>query len=150
MGDLKKEAERLGVQDHFVFTGVIPYDAVPRYINAFDVAIAFDKAEILNSIGNSNQKIRQYIASGKPVITNPNGNEFITQNQLGSIVDPTDLDAFMVALRRWFSLTESEKISFAKKAAEYAQEHLSIMRKLEQRLDFCNRSLESQRRRMVS
>lgn len=136
METLFEAAEKAGVKEHFVFPGIVPYDNVPEYINSFDVGIAFDRTDIINEIGNSNQKIRQYIACGKPVITSPSGSDFVVENGLGSVIHHQDIEQIANQLVRWLSLNEFEKQEHEKKAVAYAREHLSITNALEKRLEF--------------
>lgn len=136
MERLTAAAAQTGVQEHFLFTGVVPYEDVPMYIASFDVGIALDKAENLQTIGNSNQKVRQYVASGKPVITTVEGNAFITENGLGSVVGNNDIQLLTRELVKWLILSDVEKSIHERKAVAYAREHLSVEKALEDRLSF--------------
>ena len=65
--DLVKESEVAG---SFHFTGRVPYQKVPLYINAADLCVA-PKKPILS--GYSPLKLYEYMACGKPVIADENG-----------------------------------------------------------------------------
>ena len=66
--ELESMVKKLGLQDKFLFTGSIPFEHVPKYINASDVCVApFIRARN-EKIGLSPLKIYEYLACGKPVI----------------------------------------------------------------------------------
>jgi glycosyltransferase involved in cell wall biosynthesis len=58
----------LGIEDKFIFTGVVPYDRVPVYINASDVCAAPFILARNAKIGLSPLKLYEYMACGKPVV----------------------------------------------------------------------------------
>jgi glycosyltransferase involved in cell wall biosynthesis len=61
--------EQLGVSDKVIFTGVVPYQKVPLYINASDVCVAPAARNFRNDrSGVSSLKLYEYMACGKPVI----------------------------------------------------------------------------------
>ena len=52
---------------NIIFTGIKPIDALPDYINAFDVCINPQLVNLV-TIGNYPRKIDEYLAIGKPVV----------------------------------------------------------------------------------
>lgn len=65
---LLEMTSKLGLLDKFVFTGRVPYEMVPLYINAADVCVApFIKGRN-EKIGLSALKTYEYLACGKPII----------------------------------------------------------------------------------
>ena len=94
-GVLKKElvklAEQIGTSDKFVFTGSVPYEKVPLYINATDVCVApFLGSERNAKLGFSALKLFEYMACGKPLITTSvvEIKEEIIDNKTGIIIEP--------------------------------------------------------------
>ena len=71
-GIMKKEwmklADDLGLLDNFIFTGRIPYEKVPVYINASDICVAPFIKERNSKIGLSALKTYEYLACGKPLV----------------------------------------------------------------------------------
>lgn len=66
--ELESMVKKLDLQDKFVFTGSVPFEGVPKYINASDVCVApFIRARN-EKIGLSPLKIYEYLACGKPVV----------------------------------------------------------------------------------
>jgi glycosyltransferase involved in cell wall biosynthesis len=135
---LRKQADELGIAEHCILPGSVPYEQVPYFVNAFDVGISFDISTRLTNIGNSSQKVRQYIACGKPVVSGIGGNLFLEQESLGTIVDPDDIEQITNAVNKWLSLPAREKEAHCHKAANYARKHLSINEALKDRLEFWN------------
>ena len=66
---LRRRSQELGIADRVILPGVVPYDGVPDYVRCFDMGIALDDPARAQRTGNSYQKVRQYLACGKPVIT---------------------------------------------------------------------------------
>jgi glycosyltransferase involved in cell wall biosynthesis len=144
MDGLRERASALGVLERCVFPGLVAYERVPWFINAFDVGISFDDPKRFDVVGNSSQKIRQYVACGKPVISAAGANSFLTEEGLGSLIDSRDPDSLFDTVCHWLSLTESLRKSHADKAAAYARRHLSMESSLTDRLDFWNSRLVQQ------
>lgn len=59
-------AQELDVQQYVTFTGLIPYQQVPTYIQAFDVGLSFFKP--VRPIPGIPMKMYEYMACGIPVI----------------------------------------------------------------------------------
>jgi len=66
--ELLNVSRELGIEDRFIFTGVVPYDCVPGYINASDVCAAPFILARNAKIGLSPLKLYEYMACGKPVV----------------------------------------------------------------------------------
>ena len=66
--NLLKLCRELGVEDKFIFTGVVAYDRVPLYINASDICVAPFILARNAKIGLSPLKLYEYMACGKPVV----------------------------------------------------------------------------------
>ena len=137
IGPLRQLATRLGVGDRCVLPGVVPYDQVPDYISTFDVGFGLESsATRLGAVGNSFQKIRQYVASGVPVIGSLAGSEFLVGASLGSGVDDQDDDAIDNATRHWLAMADEGRPEFRRRASDYARRHLSTERTLHDRMEF--------------
>ena len=66
--ELLNLSRELGVEDRFIFTGVVPYDRVPVYINASNICAAPFILARNAKIGLSPLKLYEYMACGKPVV----------------------------------------------------------------------------------
>lgn len=134
---LARRAGELGVEEFCVLTGHVPYDAVPDYVNALDVGVSF---LLPRDQLHSEQKVRQYVACGKPVIaTTPGGNDFLRDATLGSLVRYDDLDAIAVELDRWLNVPD--RAAFAARAAQYARDQMSVEQGVLRRLELWGEGL---------
>jgi len=139
---LKKRAKQLGTENIFVWVGVVPYEKVVDYINCFDVGIALDTIERLEEIGNSSQKIRQYLACGIPVICGEGTNRFIEEENLGFLVDSQNTEDIFQAVYTLFFYTGQEANKFSKRAVKYAYKNLSTDIAIKTRLEFWEKQLQ--------
>lgn len=88
--------QRIGVSDRMIFTGMVPYDKVPLYINASDVCVVPKKPM---AGGYSPLKLYEYMACGKPVVaTRTSGFEILEGNNAGLLVNPENLQEFAEAI----------------------------------------------------
>ena len=132
-------AQQHNLQDHCLFTGYVPFERVPIYINALDVGVSLLAPRYR---GQSELKVRQYLACGKPVVaTTPGRNDFLAEQRLGSLVRSDDQDEICVELDRWLSLGADDQLEFASRAAQYARDQLSVERSLAMRMNLWNERL---------
>lgn len=66
--DLRERVERLGLSNHVIFTGVVPYAELPRYLGLADVAINPFHPALLTNVALPH-KVLQYMAAGTPVVS---------------------------------------------------------------------------------
>ena len=91
---LPKLVAKMGLNDYFIFAGLVPWEKLYLYVNAFDVATApYSKSININS-GRSSLKILEYFACNKPVVAS--NTEAIPEiadikaKSLGMTVNPED------------------------------------------------------------
>ena len=88
--ELVDMVKKLGLQDKFVFIGSVPFEDVPKYINASDVCVApFSGIERNVKYGFSAIKLYEYMACAIPFVTTSvcGITEDIVNNQTGLVVD---------------------------------------------------------------
>jgi len=103
-GEAKKSAEELGLKDEAIFTGPIPYEEVPGYINACDVLCApYDPR--LSSMRSERGigapvKVLEYMSCEKVVVATsvPPITEVVDPHRTGLLVPPGDPDSLAEAL----------------------------------------------------
>jgi len=125
-GDLKERLESMvkdiGVSDKVIFTGMVPYQDVPYYINASDVCVV---PKLPLKSGYSPLKLCEYLACEKPVIASRlNGFEILEEHQMGLLVPPEDEVALAQAIVRMlkdYSLREE----MGKNGRQYVVKHRS-------------------------
>lgn len=128
-GDLKERLESMvkdiGVSDKVIFTGMVPYQNVPCYINASDVCVAPFISQRNERIGLSPLKLCEYLACEKPVIASRiSGLEILEKHQMGLLVPPEDEVALAQAIVRMlkdYSLREE----MGKNGRQYVVKHRS-------------------------
>src|SRR5690606_2863783 len=87
--NLLKLCRELGVEDKFIFTGVVAYDRVPLYINASDICAAPFILARNAKIGLSPLKLYEYMACGKTVVaSNISGVSDVLEASGGGILVP--------------------------------------------------------------
>ncbi len=103
-GQMKKEwmllANNLGISDMFIFTGKVPYEQVPLYINASDVCVAPFIVARNAKIGLSPLKMYEYLACGKPVVASniPGVSDLLDKSGGGIAVTPENSREFADAV----------------------------------------------------
>ena len=93
--DLKKLAKEKGVLDYVTFTGFVPYNEVPSFMQEIDCGVALWPSEDAKRFGNSSQKIYQYIATGSPVIIPNDCHTDLEELEIGYGIDSDDQKAFI-------------------------------------------------------
>ncbi|MFC1631626.1 glycosyltransferase family 4 protein [Candidatus Omnitrophota bacterium] len=68
---LRRQAEELNLTKSLIFTGAVPFDLAPQYMNIFDICLVFFNP-IRKNPGNP-IKLFEYLGCGKPVITSKQG-----------------------------------------------------------------------------
>jgi len=128
-GDLKASLENMaedsGVFDKVIFTGMVPYQKVPYYINASDVCVAPFITERNERCGLSPLKLCEYLACEKPVVASQiSGLEILEEYQLGLLVPPEDEIALAQAIVKLLK-SPSLREAMGKNGRKYVVEHRS-------------------------
>lgn len=84
-------AKKLGLTSHIDFAGEIAYEKVPDYINAADAGI-FILTGIGKINGRSALKLYEYLACGRPVITDESHGDFVRKNGIGIVISEEDYE----------------------------------------------------------
>jgi glycosyltransferase involved in cell wall biosynthesis len=121
-GDLEEEVKRLRLSEHFIFTGMIDYEEVPRYINISDICILLKRK--LKS-GWSPIKLYEYMACGKPVVASRvEGLEFIEVEGAGRLIEPGDLNDLKEVLFDLLTFPE-KRVDMGQRGLKIAQERFT-------------------------
>ena len=86
-GRFETQARALGLQNHFVFTGLVAPDEVPPLVGIMDVLVHLSLREGLP------RALPQALAAGRPVVAydSDGANEVCFENQTGFLIRPGDL-----------------------------------------------------------
>jgi len=86
---LIRNVKKLDLDNDILFTGAVPYEEVPKYINASDVCVAPFPKKKIEKCGLSPLKIYEYLACEKPTVASRiSGLEFIEEQNAGILVEP--------------------------------------------------------------
>lgn len=135
---LAEMIEKNNLKDYFVTPGRVPYNDVPVWINTFDIGISFLEPK---HMGASEQKIRQYIGCGIPVVCSSKSSQFIEENDLGTITrwdnEEEIYEAIFKILKNglYSSKKERERISM------YADKNLSVDARNTERINLWEKNL---------
>lgn len=123
---LLEMTSKLGLSDKFTFTGRIPYEQVPLYINAADVCVAPFIKERNSKIGLSALKTYEYLACGKPIVASsiPGVQDLIESSGGGIPVTPEDPEELATAIVRLLS-DEKTRVAMGTKGRRYVVENHS-------------------------
>ena len=143
--DLVTLVEQTGVSSKVIFTGVVPYEEVPLYINAGDVCTAPFIKELNKKGGLCSLKMYEYLACGKPcVISKLRGTETMRENHCLCLVEPeniTELAQSIVALLKDREL----RIAMGGNGRKYIVESQSWKKVTERVVDVCQNLVKSRR-----
>ncbi|MFC1992262.1 glycosyltransferase family 4 protein [Chloroflexota bacterium] len=103
-------ARQDGLLDNFIFTGSIPYQQIPLYINASEVCVVGGVPPTLATKGYSPLKLCEYMACEKPVVViRTDGMEFVEENDAGLLVNPQEYQEYADAMVRLLQDQEMSK-----------------------------------------
>ena len=103
--ELVELSKKIDVFDNFIFTGAVPHQEIPDYINASEVCVVYKKP--LKS-GYSPLKLYEYLACEKPVIASRlEGFEILEKNNAGILVEPENPEKLVRAV---VELLKNEKL----------------------------------------
>ena len=113
-------AERLGLRDRFIFTGLVRPDEIPGYVAQMDVLVHLSLREGLP------RALPQALAAGKPVVAFDVGgvSEWLTGNHNGILVKEKDIDGMAEGLKR---LLQNKELAdkFGDNGYDFVMKHCS-------------------------
>lgn len=119
-------ASEMGISDKFIFTGRVPYENVPVYINAADVCVAPFIKERNSKIGLSALKTYEYLACGKPIVASsiPGVKDLIDLSGGGISVPPENPEELANAVVKLIS-DENMRDAMGERGRKYVVENHS-------------------------
>jgi glycosyltransferase involved in cell wall biosynthesis len=90
----KQEARRLGLEEHFIFTGLVPPSEIPQLTGIMDCLVHLSLREGLP------RALPQALAAGKPVVAFDcdGAGEVCLPGKTGFLIPPRDLDGLVASL----------------------------------------------------
>lgn len=130
---------KMGLSDKITFTGRVPYENVPVYINAADVCVAPFIMERNSKIGLSALKTYEYLACGKPIVASSISGvkDLIDLSGGGISVSPEDPEELANAVVKLIS-DEKTRTTMGEQGRKYVVKNHSwdgVARKI---LDICH------------
>jgi glycosyltransferase involved in cell wall biosynthesis len=126
---VEREVKKLGLTEEVIFTGYVPYQDLPKYLNVFTVAVApyggSESIQTRNKKGGlSSLKCKEYSSSGLPVVAaDISGVEYL--NDLAGFVIPQG-DAKALAAKVKLLLGDAAlRARFSAAGREYAVQNCS-------------------------
>ncbi len=94
---LEAQAQRLGIADRLIFTGIVKRDEVARYVAAFDIALQPAVVAYASPL-----KLFEYLMMGRAVVApaQPNIMEILSDGKNAVLFDPGQPDAMAKAIER--------------------------------------------------
>lgn len=94
--DLLRQIASLGLEDHFIFTGLVPPTEVPAMIGAMDILVHASYREGLA------RALPQALIAGKPVVSYDidGAREVVINDQTGYLVEPSNVRELSMRLSR--------------------------------------------------
>jgi glycosyltransferase involved in cell wall biosynthesis len=118
-------AREVSVSDNIIFTGMVPYPAVPSYVNASDICVVPLARERNERIGVSPLKLGEYMACGKPVVASRvPGLEIVEENGFGILVEQDSYPELATAIIKLLKDGELRK-RMGKNGRRYVMENQS-------------------------
>lgn len=118
---LKNDASGL---DNIVFKGRVPKQCVPSILSQGYVSILHNRSTELDKYGQSQNKLFEYLAAGRPILmTYSVGYSVIRNNKCGIELETQSPDSIAQAIVSLCEVTDSEYQNYCKNAAECAKQY---------------------------
>lgn len=141
-GMLKRElinlVEKTGVYSNFTFKGIVPYEEVPKYINASDICVVYKKP--LKS-GYSPLKLYEYMSCGKPVVaSNLPGFDILEKEKAGIVTEPENPEELANSITK---LLKDDKLreEMGKNGREYVVKYNSWENVAKRTVEICEETI---------
>jgi len=134
---LVDEVRRLGMEDSWVFEGLVPVEDVPKYQTIADaLLVALSKSDLFEY--GIPAKVQSYMASGKPVISAMDGagKELINESGCGISVSSGDVDGLAGIIMRLHDMPQAERAAMGAKGRDYHFAHFERDANLKKLIDF--------------
>lgn len=123
---LEQRARELGVADRVVFTGQIPYEALPEYLAAMDVCVSTQSNDLVGWVRTTG-KLPLYLAYGKYVIATNVGEASLVLPDVGYLLPyegiRDDKHPARLAAHLRILLAEPDRLQINSRAKQVAKEH---------------------------
>ena len=138
-GACRQYAKASGVSDEVVVYGEADYGDVPKLMACMDIGLSILRQA---ERGNSEQKVRQYLATGLCVVGTSGSNDFLEGQGFARIVQTGEPREVVHAVRQFLEQSVEDLTVLAQEARCYAESNLSITARTEQRIQIWNEAAQ--------
>lgn len=124
-------AAELGVSDRVDIPGEVAYEELPAFVAAMDVGLSILRPE---ERGESEQKVRQYLASGVCVVGTSGSNDFLRGKTYARVVDTMEVGVVGSAVASLIIDDAGDLVAKRSAARRYAEDRLSPTSRNSERL----------------
>lgn len=136
--ELQEHAEKLGIADRVVFTGIVPMDEVPTYLKAADLFVFASVTETQGLV------TMEAMAAGLPVVAvDATGTGDVVENGKDGLLTANDSTALAQAIRK--VLDDQELYARLKAGAIHRAEEFDIMVQARKMLEVYEQAIEDKR-----
>lgn len=123
---LESQARALGLEKHFIFTGLVPPTEIPRYLSVMDALAHLSLREGLA------RALPQALAAGRPVIAYDcdGAAEVCFDNQTGFLVRPGDIGTLQSRLLQ-LAADQALRERMGQRGREFVRQHFSLQTMLD-------------------
>jgi len=117
---LKEKIKDLKIEKNVILTGRVPYNEVPKYVNASDVAVCYVSGHRRNKkITFTALKMMEYMACGKAmIVTTPCAVDVkIKENGAGEVIEPDDATILANSIKKLI-MNKDLNLKYGKNAIE--------------------------------
>lgn len=134
----RRYAESLDVDDIVTITGEVDYARVPDLMAAMDIALSILRAGERHA---SEQKVRQYLASGLCVVGTGGSNDFLRGHDFARVVETEETEEIARAIESLLGEGRTGLARLRPRAQRFAETALSVSSRNDRRLTQWSRAL---------
>lgn len=138
----REYASRTGLTANIKIMGEVAYEEVPDLMSAMDVGLSILRKE---ERGESEQKVRQYLACGLSVVGTEGSNDFLRGHSFGRVVTSTRIEEVAAAVQSLISGGKEGLKQQGLAARRFAETHLSVRSRTVERLALWQKGSERAR-----
>jgi glycosyltransferase involved in cell wall biosynthesis len=136
---LRKKILKYNLEDDIKLLGKIDYSKIPSLVNQLDLGVSFLDIQFR---GASEQKVRQYLASGVPAIVSPGGSDFVDKHSIGRVVEHLDgIENVANVFLQFYEMDIEERMLYKLKARKFAEDYISVNEQNKLRLKLWEKNL---------
>lgn len=134
--DLRTYAASRGVSDSVTIFGEADFSQVPGLMAAIDIGFSIRRQA---ERGQSELKVRQYLATGLCVVGTAVSNDFLEDFDFARVIESVETSSVVAATVSLLNTGEDGLVALRAQAREYAEAKLSLRAQMDHRMELWNR-----------